>query len=1075
MDEEKQSSTPIVRARGVSMPTALERIRDVAPEKASSRVNTPTLKLSPLSRSEVISRQSILASYWLNLPFKEGAITVPKLYNMIRLIVEKYQAENEDAFYEQYADLLILKKDERPEGRWALRINHKKYDRRLAHHLFHYVNATTAYLGALANLFILANVEGQGRFATFGLSCKVGYIHTAANRMREFPLPEGLAAYISKYSKFAVGQTDYDALFTAIPMWITDVFGNRGQHCFSVSDAAASFLENGDGIADFDNKGLDAAQATELYNNMYKVLSMYGYDAVDATGKHHSYVGKLLDPTGLCCAVPSCPHVENGAVAAAEIGPSGHTLVVPLNDDGTKDYFGFTYVKNNSGEPGALKTDNIISRAWDTFNFWQTYLITYFSAFGSPNSQIRNFAVNDLHLLGNPMSVESFGKSINVEGYFDASSIADYMVFKKDNAVNTATIVKWAPILGSTSDDDRSTYFEDNYNRYPCDLDDTGKYLIESEKWPRLTPTVFHEVIEDTADGILAPYVANSIETPTVLFDADEANFPAKSPVGKYATLLDVASSASLDPETSSVDILALDNEVARKFVEDDNAIVFSERPTTPLTYSQPLIDCTDPLQCGFNVIISNEADAKDELTGWFTSDSKFLNLGSIEELDDVYQPPVGFGEGVESDPFYPTQPSFTNLEFQAQQYLVRSNVRAEGYMAAIKHAIIFMGADIFRHPVLKGSALTAGYPNAKITMNNSEAAEGAVAVMKVFKDSLSTVNESDITLDSLRQSVAASVGKAMTISRHSKVVKSGFPLALRMFDLLQSVGTEASTLRLFTYNPEYGPVNPFTYQLPEVGLMPAALMNAVDPGFRPFLKGNNNSGPITPYAGPNSIGSSRLYEYSPEMLNLAPQWTPLDTPATFWLWFIDNVSFSKIYRMGYSYAIHNKPVKLAGFSSPAKMLLAMYSRSVVYFTGSKDTVPFDTLDLKSLSVQEPNFSLSGSIKYAPMVNAPRNTQTRVASRGGYKRDPVKEVKTTGSYIVQLNEGISARGSESKVGKGDSANGSAAKKSSGSKSYKKRKNKRDGIFDNSSQGTDVDQANALHGNDGVDLDKVKDA
>lgn len=1075
MDEEKQSSTPIVRARGISMPLALERIKDVWPERAASRVNTPTLKLSPLSKAEIISRQSILASYWLNLPFKEGAITVPKLYNMIRLIVERYQAENDDAFYEQHADLLILKKGEVPGTRAALRINHKKYDRRLAHHLFHYVNAATAYVGSLANLFILANVEGQGRFATFGLSCKVGYIHTAANRMREFPLPVGLAAYVSKYSKFAVGQTDYDALFTAIPMWVTDIFGNRGQHCFSVSDASPNFMEHGDAILDWGDGGIDFTQATELYTNMYKVLSMYGYGGNDSNGDHFSYVGKLLDPEGKACAVPSCPHVENGAVAVAEVGPSGHTIALPLNDDGTKNYLGFTYVKNNNGASGSLKTDNIISRAWDTFNFWQTYLITYFSAFGSPNSQIRNFAMQELHLLDSPMSVESFGKSINVEGYFDAESLAQHMVFKKDNKVNTATIVKWVPILASTADDDRDTYFEDNYNRYPCDVDDIGQYLIATEKWPRLTPTVFHEVIEDTADGIIPPYVANSIETPTVLFDANEANFPARSPVGRYATLLDVASSASLDHETSSVDFLAIDNDVARQFVESDDAIVFSERPTSPLTFSQPLIDCTDPLQCGFNVIISAEADAKDEVTGWFTSDSKFINLGTIEELDDVYQPPVGFGEGSAEDPFYPTQPSFTNIEFDAQQYLVRANVRADGYLKVIKHAVLFMGSDIFKHPVLKGAALSAGYPNAKIVLNNSEAAKGAVAFMQQLKANLVGLSEQDISLDSIRQVVVATFGRAITLDYFNTKIKQGFQLADRFFDLLQSVGAEVSVFRQFTFNPEYGPVNPYTYQLPSVGLMPAALMNAVDPGFKPFLKGNNNSGPITPYAGPNSIGSSRLYEYSPELLNLAPQWTPLDTPATFWLWFIDNLSFSKLYRTGYSYAIHDKPIKLSGFSSPAKMLLAMYSRSTVYFTGSKDTVPFDTLDLKTLQVPEPSIQVSGTLKFAPLVNAPRNTQAKVRAAGGYRHEAVKEVRTSSSYVTDLNRGMVSDSTVRKVGSLSEADSSTAKKPSGRKNNKAKKNKRDGIFDNSDSSTDSSQAIALKGNDDVSLNKVKDA
>lgn len=990
--------TDLVVAKTYEFPVEMEALKEVLPGDTQGRVNNPRLKLTPMSKAEVLKQDSILASHWLNLPLKEGAILVPYLYQQIRAIVDSYQLEHDDAFYEQYSELLVLKTGESVPTTTELRVNHKRFDKRLAHKLFHYMNAAYMYAGSLANLCILANVNGQGKFKSFGLSCKIGYINTASNKFEEFPMPLGSLAHIAEYSKFAVGKTQFGATFVSVPMWITDIFGNRGQHSFNINDLIASFAETGDAVYALNKSDRDAQRLQMLKMNAYNVAKFYGYSASNSSDKHTAYVSQLLDASGNKNAVPSMPHVDNGASLYIK-DSNGQVINIPLNDDGSKMYYGFSYVKKSDGTSGSLTTDNIISRAWDNFNFWQTYMVTYFSDFSQENSQVKAFFTKVLKVLEPSMPSSKFFNSINTGSFFDAADLRNHMIFKKDNAVNSATIIKWSPILDNDGQSWVGSYFDENFNRYPVDEFNESDYLAETEMWPRLTPTIFHQADGDS-NGAHKPVVFNTIASPGVdfdgsIFDTEDQTFAsARSPVGEYASLLDLASSASLDISNTKVDVVAIDPDKAKEFVKAGNGIVFKSRPTSPMLYEQPLIDVTDPLQCGFNLIISDEAETPDEFSSWFEDSTKYVVDSADDDPVDCFSVPTGFGDGSESDPFMPTQPYAAILEDGANKYLIKAQAMSEYYRSYSKHILVFLGDNIFSHPAVAGGRVTAGNPNAAIFISGASGAAAGVAFIQDVKTKLAGITSATIKDDSVSDADTAVLNSIIRAAfpwidtTDMKGISSPVDQVKRMIDLVQSVDSSntevVNEMRTYLIDPAYGPVAPVTYSLPGIDFIPVSPLlgiASVDKSKRVRMP-NSNAAPASPKVAYKNTGANSTSKYDPISANLRPDWSPMDTASTFWLWFIDSCQFTKVTKVGASEMLFDNPVKITGFSSLAKSMLAMVSRSTVFFTGVEDTLPLYNLPSGKLSSKAVNVSASGTIKYSPLVLTPRTLVSKEQIRG---------------------------------------------------------------------------------------------
>lgn len=991
MDNSTNDMTDIVKVKTFEFPVAMEALKEVLPKETEGRPQDPKLKLSPLSVGKVLSQDAILALHWLNPPFKEGSLFVPYLYQQIRAVVDDYQLKHEDAFYEQYSELLILKKNERLPSGSELRLNHRKYDRRLAHKVWHYINGVTAYSAALANLMILANVNGTGKETSFGLCCRISAINTASSRFGDFPKPVGLLQKLSNYSKFAAGVTSYGSTFISIPWWRNSIFGNVGQHMFDFSQLYASESEDGDTLVVVDASAADSQHYKTALMNAYNVLKCYGYDTIDTAGAHTSAIGKILDPTGKKNVVPSDPHIENGATMHIK-DAAGNSAMVPMSKDGNDIYKGFSYVKKPGGGSGSWNQDNIISRAWDDFNFWQTYMIHFFREFAEFDSQMRIFFTKVIKVLEDSVNTQQFFATINTDHYFDAEDLKNHMIYKKDNKANTATIVKWAPILSYKDDDWFDGLFDDNFNRYPVDSLSESEYLQASEVWPRLTPTVFPDLDNDNT-GQTKPHVFNTILTPGTSYDGgiftspDRQYYGAKAPVGRYATLLDLASCSNVDAKDSSIDVLAIDPDKAKEFVKKDDALIMKARPTTPLVFEQPLIDCSDPYQCGFNLIISHDAETRDEFSEWFRSTENYIQDKADTNPVDVTLPPIGWGDGSADSKFYPSNPACGAIDVSGTKYMVKAHAMSEAYLVNKKHLVVFIGDNIFVHPAVAGGKLSSGNPSERFYLND-KTTSGVTFFqgVKALANAITDAKLQDNTVAAWDDAVVMSMMQAARLFLDGTSVmpefKSARELLQKLFDGLQSVEAgKTNKCEIFMFDPAYGPVSPIVYDLPPIGFNPISPL-PFDTDIKEDITPDDNAAPLRPMVAFKNQGSTDVIGYEPELANRSPRWKPFETSALFWLWFIDGFKFMKTKMVGYSPSISESPVKLAGCSSFAKALLTMISRSTVYFTGVEDTVPLYGIASDRMRSKEINVSPSGMIKYPSIAFRPRVSAKNYKAKG---------------------------------------------------------------------------------------------
>lgn len=1055
--------TDAVKVKTYSFPVEMEALRDVLPKETEARPDDPKFKLTPQSIATIFSQDSILALHWLNLPLKEGAIFVPYLYQQIRAVVEEYQLHHEDAFYEQYPELLVLKKGETTPSGSALRVEHRKYDRRLAHKVWHYTNAAYMYSGSLANLMMMAHMNGEGQQVSFGLSCKIGYINTAANRFGLFPKPLGCLAKIGEYSKFAVGETSYGSTFVSAPWWVTDIFGNRGQHNFSISQLYGEDSEDGDNLVTVDASAADTQRMKVATANAYNVLKLYGYDTVNTSGKHSSYIGQVLDSTGKKNVVPSCPHVENGSVIHTH-DSAGISVVMPTNKDGNDMYNGFSYVKPYDGSSGSWNHDNMISRAWDTFNFWQNYIEKYFHDFSEHDSQIRYFFTKVIKVLEESLPTDKFFATINVSATpgsihaIDARDLRNYMIYKKDNKANTATIIKWAPIIDHDGDEWLDGEFDNNFNRYPIDTLGEADYLKESEVWPRLTPTIFADVAGDKT-GAMKPYVFNAMVTPGTSYDGGlfsdnyKEYFGAKAPVGRFASMLDMASSANIDAKNTSVDVLAIDPEAAKKFVKSGDAIIMKARPSTPMVYEQPLIDTTDPFQCGFNIIISHEAKAKNEFSKWYSDSLNYIQDSTDTNPVDVTLPPANWGDGSTGNEFYPTNPSCGKITISGTDYMIKSHAMCEYYFAMKSHLLVFVGDGIFTHPAVAGGKFTAGNPAERFYLSDTTTA--GVSFFQSVKAITTTITDNKMEDDSVTDWGEANVMSIMhSMEPHlfnngdMTEFRTSRELFHRAIDNLQTVVSNVvNQYQQFVFDPAYGPVSPVTYEMPPVGFSgwaPLPYDVDVNQSYTP----EDNAAYLKPMVAYKNQGSTDAVDYIPELADIAPRWKPIETSALFWLWFIDSFKYMKIRMVGVTPSVYENPIKIAGCSSFAKALWAMISRTTVFFTGVEDTLPLYEIPEDKMKSREPSIEASVTINLPGTVKTPRVVYSKTTSKGTANVSSTnKSVSTQAERAVNANPDM-------KIG-ADNKAGTAKESYSKDKSSKPRKNKKKSKgFKNDSKGSD---------------------
>lgn len=972
---------------------------------------SPSIQLTPQSPEVKIKRNEVLAMHWLNPPHREGSIMVPHLYKVLETMAFNYQREHDDSFFAQYPGLLVLSDSESSASlsMEQMRKDYKKYSMRAANRLFLYMEAATMYTCALANLAGLSRLKGRGVFSETTTAFKLANILARANLYPSYPKPMGLEAYVMDASKYAVGRTTYQADIVSFYLWRMSIYGNVGDHSQAVDELFAS--DNHNGLLSYDEESLGLSKI------MRAVIAQYAYKrGKNGEGKnqvgYNNYVTQRMRAkhnytendyssidTKVVDALPVDPFIENGASIVA-IG-------------GSKDGNGFTnlslsknamhYVSDTKISGINYDGSNLVHKVWDSFMFWQNYIQTYFSDFSDPESDWHKVFVETLKVLEPSMKVDAFCTKIRMSDAYDMQSMAECMKYKLNNNVNTATLVKFTPILDTgkagTSEmtlpgDKSDTWFKLNYERYDPVDKSAVQYLQSTQDIPKLTPTVVPMgYASDTAyDEQLNTYggvdihVVNGTEcfSPMTIdkgktyvgFQGEfgAQHYPARSVTGKFATLLDVVSCANISPDTNAIETIGISPDAAKDFISMDDGIVFEEYPIQPFTPCQRLLDNTDIYQCGFNVVIDASDTNANEWNRVYQSNDPIEGAFLVRNSDEYPKvSDVVIMKGYDADKAVTQFENLHSITTVAEaegkaKHLVghRAVTMNKDYMNDIHTAFIFVGAGVFDHPYASGiGSPAAGLPTMTMwsfygdkTTQTANLQGAFTKFITILNSITSQVDDDTSTTENnftymLKMALSTRSYKTTayangTIPEHNSMgLISGCMTVTKkeMADIKHSFNK-------FAFNPSYGPVKIFCYPAPADVLF-SRNMVGYDFDASEDVRASVTGAPVRPklaiktvaYSCKKPVGTSageRIIEYQMKSLNVPIAWSQLDV-AQFYLWFIDQIKWSGVHMDEFGAAVRDSSPSIVkgGFSTVAKSPITTFARSKVNFPGVEDTIPF--------------------------------------------------------------------------------------------------------------------------------------
>lgn len=641
-----------------------------------------TRRKSIEANPKVYSREAQFYTHWLNLPFVEQYPVIKSRYEKLREISRNWNAQHPQYPFWRYHDAIapLFEVERRSSDITDARFS--QYDQRyldfndiLCERLASYsVAADTVskmLAGAYANLCIMSryrgDTPGDSRIANqfrFNVINKrtLGTISQAV-------MSKGIWDYVCAHSNILTGNSVYGAPMYSFPMWIVDIWGNRGDHEIDwrsyvnetkavLSDstifqhyAVPSVLPSEDGVASIQNS---------LLTNMYGIISRYAY------GEKAKCSNMSTDPT----LGASMPRVENGATYTYKKDDINNR--VPMNFD-CQQYGQLANDNYDSARDRKLRTlDNFVDKHWRNYKFWESEYAESYSALLDVNSELSQFFI-EMGWFEQPRNNVDIFKAISNLEYNDMATHAQNMVYRKTSRPSTSTIVKvdlpygcdtymsagklyvWDP----RDNDDQPNYLQ----RFKLTENlPIGEELANAQRWPSLTPTIlFHsdnypdlllqeftgddDVVDDklaaasTAARVngVEPFVWNTTpeylngsmpglanqdayrfrtDTPEhAFYDCSNPEHPATRNIagmshedqGPGAAMIDLARSQSNGMARAELLTQGEDPDQVLQDIEHYAGVVVSEFPSKQWTFVQPLVDNTDIYQCGFNLWVNDD------------------------------------------------------------------------------------------------------------------------------------------------------------------------------------------------------------------------------------------------------------------------------------------------------------------------------------------------------------------------------------------------------------------------------------------------------------------------------------
>lgn len=987
------------------------------------------VKITNLSVRKALKRNATIATHWLNLPFTDPLMSVSRIYKLIEQMAFNYQRQHQDAFFEAWPDMLMLSDSEKESLELTtsyLRRNYKKFAKRAAHKIYHYCEVKKMQSGSLANLMIMTRLNGNETTASLASAVRWTRINTNCKLYERFPSPKGLESYVFENTRFAVGSTTAGGDIVSLPLWITDIWGNRAQHAQSLTELFNRTTKVDDETPELldlygtSNEEYDKAEG--LSACIANTVARYGY-------AHGENVPNGFYPTGY---VPSMPPIENGSRIIAN--DDNGSVEVSRNYDGMRDNI-------HTPVTSASEDDNVTSRLWNNYLYWTSFLTSAFPEFSDPNSDFYVFTTRELGIVEQSSKLEDVMKTIRSTKSIDIVSLAEAMKYKANGAVTSATIVKYCPPLYDVGNDPSSLWysedvFSNNFERYDVDSDNIPNMIHSARKFPKLCPTIF--MPSDSATP--TPLILNGLEECGEFVESNfeddkyDASFEDHTLTGKLATMFDYVRHANVTPEVNSIEASGITQAAFKQFMEthDSSAVVFDEYPSDIFLAVQPLIDNTDLAQCGFNILVCADDANPSEWENYFITNNYSSNggcEGDIMDVPKIASAPVCPAMFAGSGKYKPAIPSCSD------------------YLRKQKHLLVFVGGSIFMPPVLAMASKFCGYFTTDVggwgTLSESTAMAKYNMGWKQILTRTFNPEDSSIADDAYTQQKLASL--TVEDEEHNNYVA--------LENIINSMTVaEGFFAWLYSFAPEYGPIAPLADHTMMADLSPMAPRiwaggdmptnddntEAATPAcyIRRFGRDGYGTG-----SEPNQIEYPMLYD-----IKLTPAKSLLD--------FITKVTYAKVYTDPTTGIIDTDSESggVTIYLGPlSKWYLLCMARQVAQYNGLRSTKPYWTAAATEGKPRPVDLGISTQIPENNIMVEPREQRSfRPAGKGMSNLVGKKPNLTTVANSIASPTGSPESNNESD-----------------NKHFKKSRKNRSGKFRN--KGKDRDLSESQDGVVGPDL------
>jgi len=716
---------------------------------------------------------------------------------------------------------------------------------------------------------------------------------------------------------------------------------------------------------------------------------------------------------------PKSITIENGATFVAvttsgvedddETAQPTSSAYARLNDDGLRDI----------DDPFHGAQTQLTKSVWNAWQFWDDYLMRFFPQLSDPFSDSRNIMETLLHLVEPAMKVEDVNKAVRATKVLDLADLASKMVYKRDNMANTATFIKWAPLLWKQNFDPEtddintrnmsqfdiysndphpgiaaavySSVFEANFNRYPVDSDNIAEVILVAKEWPHLNPSFFpNREFKDTH------HVINAVDfggDPFIKAGMDVRIIPV---TGRYASYLDYTLAYSHNPDECEITSAGVDQETFTHFASTpaDNIVVFDECPDSPFVLSQPILDPTDLYQCGFNILLSSESKYWNEWEEFLLDPSHYTGGISAENL-----------AAVSLKDLQPLSPAWYNSENVAK----RAHVANPEYLRKVRNAFVFVGTGVFNHPVAALAAVNANHFSLDIDCVNDHASD--------FIDKLFTGANTVLSLTEQSMRNAA--------MRDSRDANEGNFSSMNQAISVASVDTAHKYVSIFTFAPDYPPV----LIARQYSSSSANGSLPVDPSFNnlTYLQGwtfddTSASGTRVNPRIDQTAGGSLSENASPFIATKKKNLLNFRNLALKSLiFFLKSVKFNIPNVTIDGRIVDDDQPTLLELHTHSDWLLSMSGNCKAMFAGLRDTIPFWDRVLKVEMAKAPSIATGPDFATNDIMVPPRSLISRSNAKVDYTNRRNKDSEfssevTTGSFDTPKRGGGSSS-SSNRVGK----------------------------------------------------------